>query len=98
MVGGEDRTGVGERAAKEQPRGGPREDVVDLTDVLCTRYGELRMALHFYSGDIDTEAFDLVDGGAVSVAALRGEPERFGEEMVVRVVPGWGVIGGALEC
>lgn len=58
---------------KEIPRVAPglREDILELVTDLTSELGEIRLALHWYSGDVETEKFPLLDAGEVSLADFR---------------------------
>ncbi|CAN5916667.1 hypothetical protein BH11VER1_BH11VER1_21990 [soil metagenome] len=64
---------------------GLRADVLELMEDLVKSHGEIRIALHWYAGDIGTEVFALHNGGIVSLNALKDEATLFLSETTVRI-------------
>lgn len=45
---------------------GLRKDIVNALQELVAKYGKIRLSLHFYSGNFETEKFQLSDLGTIS--------------------------------
>ena len=59
------------RKESQHETAGLREDIFELVIGLARESGEVRLALHWYSGDVETERFSLRDAGRVSLADFK---------------------------
>lgn len=64
---------------------GLRDDIRDLVTNLTNELGEIRLSLHWYSGDVETEDFILDDVGCVSVADFRRDTTALREETTLTI-------------
>lgn len=65
---------------------GLRPDIRDLLAELADQCGELAVAVHFYSGDIESEQTTLRKGPRISPAELREAKTAIGEDMIIWVI------------
>jgi len=64
---------------------GLRDDILDLVTRLTTHFGEIRLALHWYSGDVDTEKFTLNDAGLASLTDFRQDSTILQDETTLTI-------------
>jgi Tat protein secretion system quality control protein TatD with DNase activity len=67
------------------PSAGLRDDVVSLVAVLAKTFGEIRLSLHWYSGDVETEEFTLKDGGCISLQKFLDDTTELGDETTIKI-------------
>lgn len=56
------------RATATMRSAGLRDDIADMIADFTHAFGQIRLSLHWYSGDIETESFSLSDSGQVLLA------------------------------
>lgn len=64
---------------------GLRDDIVDLTTELAHAFGQVRLSLHWYSGDIETEKFVLRDAGQVTLQDFRAGTTALRDETTITI-------------
>ena len=64
---------------------GLREDILDLVSNLGTAFGEVRLSLHWYSGDVGTENFDLTDLGRIPLKDFRRDTTTLRDESTLTI-------------
>jgi hypothetical protein len=64
---------------------GLRSDVVGLVTELIYVFGEIRLSLHWYSGEIETEDFLLNDAGCLTLESFRQDTTSFRDETIIRI-------------
>jgi len=64
--------------SREDGSGGSK--VTDLTNA----FGEIRLSLHWYSGNVETEEFSLNDLGRISLEDFRRDTTTLGDETTMR--------------
>jgi hypothetical protein len=64
---------------------GLRDDVLELVTDLTNEFGEIRLSLHWYSGDVETEDFALIDAGCISLEDFRRDTTAFREETTIKI-------------
>jgi len=67
------------------PSEGLRDDILGLVINLTNTFGKIRLSLHFYSGNIETETFSLIDCGQVSLNDFRQGNSFFKEETTLLI-------------
>lgn len=68
------------RKEPKNPFSGIREDAVELIDELVSQFEKVRVSLHFYHGDLESEEFSLADGGILSNEDFRRRASQFESE------------------
>jgi hypothetical protein len=79
---------------------GLRDDVLELVTDLTNTFGEIRLSLNWYSGDIETEDFTLNDAGRISLADFRRDTTALRDETTIknpRRTRRWWTAGHSLE-
>lgn len=64
---------------------GLRDDVLDLVADLANAFGEIRISLHWYSGDVETENFALNDAGCISLEDFGRDTTALGDETTIQI-------------
>lgn len=64
---------------------GLRDDILALVTNLVNVFGEVRLSLHWYSGDVETENFALNDAGRISLEDFRRDPTALGDETTIKI-------------
>lgn len=64
---------------------GLRADVLEIVATLVRAQQRVRVALHWYGGDVEREVFELADGGSCSLAELQADPTRVRDETSVEI-------------
>jgi len=64
---------------------GLRDDILDLVANLTNSFGEIRLSLHWYSGDVEIESFRLRDVGSVSLADFRRDTTALRDESTLTI-------------
>lgn len=64
---------------------GLRDDMVGLIAVLAKTFGQIRVSLHWYSGDIETEDFALKDAGCISLKRFLDDTTALGDETTIKI-------------
>lgn len=64
---------------------GLRDDIRDLVTNLTNELGEIRLFLHWYSGDVETEDFALNDAGRISLEDFRRDTTALREETTIKI-------------
>lgn len=64
---------------------GLRDDIRDLISQLVMEAGHLRLSLHWYSGNIETEEFHLNDLGSISLEDFRHNTSILRSETTVNI-------------
>lgn len=65
---------------------GLRDDILEVITDLTNAFGEIRLSLHWYSGNVETEEFSLNDLGRISLEDFRRDTTTLGDETTVRIV------------
>ena len=76
---------ISSRSTAATQSSGLRDDIVDLVANLTNRFGQIRISLHWYSGDIETEKFTLRDAGSVSLARFQSNRTIFEDETSLQI-------------
>lgn len=71
--------------AESFPKPGLRSDVVDLLNELIESFGEVMVSLHFYSGAVEEEVFDLEDVGRVPFEIFKNNTTLLLEESTIHI-------------
>jgi hypothetical protein len=66
-------------------RPGLRDDILDLVTDLVKAFGEIRLSLHWYSGDAGMEKFALNDAGCISLEDFRRDTTALGDETTIKI-------------
>ena len=64
---------------------GLRDDILDLVTDLATAHGEIRLSLHWYSGDVETEDFSLSEVGCVSLNDFQHDTSTLRDETTLTI-------------
>ena len=64
---------------------GLRDDIVEMVTDLTHLFGQLRLSLHWYSGDIETECFSLSDSGQILLADFKRDPTLLKDESILTI-------------
>ena len=74
----------GHKAQATRPAG-LQDDILDLVTDLVNKFGEIRLSLHWYSGDVETENFSLKDAGSISLEDFRWDTTAFEDETTIKI-------------
>jgi len=64
---------------------GLRVDALDLVENLANAFGEIRLSLRWYSGDVGTENFALKDAGCMSLKDFRLDTTALSDETTILI-------------
>jgi hypothetical protein len=64
---------------------GLRDDIVEMVADFTHAFGQIRLSLHWYSGDIETESFSLNDFGRVLLADFKLDTTIFKDESTLTI-------------
>jgi len=65
---------------------GLRDDILHIVKNLVAAYSQIRLSLHWYSGQIETENFRLNDNGVVSLDDFMRENTFFRDESTIKIL------------
>ena len=73
------------RATATMRSAGLRDDIVDMVADFTHAFGQIRLSLHWYSGDTETESFSLNNSGRVLLADFKRDTTILKDESTLTI-------------